>query len=185
MDWSISRHGSTLAHIKDYYDDEYIAHRKQQDWGMLTWFYNYAMGKHDREKLKLVSRFMNLNSSSQVLDLGCGAATFLLRVQERYAAKGTGVDFKDLSNLPGFQQIEFRCGQFCEQDFGGRQFDLISMWHFLEHDYDPLKTLTAAGQLLTKQGRMIVEVPRLDSAVLQTVWRSLGRTAGSTAHRFV
>ncbi len=60
-----------LSHIKDYYDDEYIAHRKKQDWGMLTWFYNYAMGKHDREKDKIVCKYIELDRESRVLDVGC------------------------------------------------------------------------------------------------------------------
>ncbi len=152
-----------LSHIKDYYDDEYIAHRKKQDWGMLTWFYNYAMGKHDREKDKIVCKYIELDRESRVLDVGCGAATFLLRLKDRYGAQVTGVDFKDLTHLPHFDQIDFRCGLFYEQNFNEQHFDLITMWHFLEHDYDPVRTLETARDLLSKKGRLIVEVPRLDS----------------------
>lgn len=152
-----------VTHITDYYDEEYIAHRKKQDWGMLTWFYNYAMEKHDRQKDKLVSNYVSLDANSNVLDVGCGAGTFLLRMQERYASDITGVDFKDLSQLPGFEQIDFRCGLFYEQDFGKKRFDLVTMWHFLEHDYDPLRTLAMARDSLTTEGRLVIEVPRLDS----------------------
>ncbi len=151
-----------VANIKAYYDEEYIAHRKKQDWGMLTWFYNHAMGKHDREKDKLVSKYVKLGAGSKVLDVGCGAATFLLRLKERYGVSATGVDFKDLSHLPGFDRINFYCGLFYEQDFGDLRFDLISMWHFLEHDYDPMQTLAFGRDYLSDQGRMIIEVPRLD-----------------------
>src|SRR5687767_10869004 len=59
-----------LGHIKDYYDDEYIAHRKKTDWGILTWFYNYAMAKHDREKDNLVRRYLSVNAKSEILDVG-------------------------------------------------------------------------------------------------------------------
>lgn len=152
-----------VEHIKDYYDAEYIAHRKKRDWGILTWFYNQAMEKHDREKEKLVRNYVSLGAHSRVLDVGCGAGTFLSRIGSRYAARVTGVDFKDLSHLPGFDQIEFHCGLFYEQDFGERQFDLITMWHFLEHDYDPPRTLATARQWLAPEGRLVIEVPRLDS----------------------
>ena len=37
------------------------------------------------------------------------------------------------------------------------------MWHFLEHDYDPLRSLRTARTLLRPGGRLVVEVPRLDS----------------------
>lgn len=151
-----------VYNIKAYYDEEYIAHRKKQNWGMLTWFYNHAMGKHDREKDKIVGKYIELDASSKVLDVGCGAATFLLRLKEKYGVRATGVDFKDLSHLPGFDQIDFRCGLFYEQNFGDLRFDLISMWHFLEHDYDPMKTLAFGRDCLSEHGRMIIEVPRLD-----------------------
>jgi hypothetical protein len=41
------------------------------------------------------------------------------------------------------------------------------MWHFLEHDYDPPRTLRAARSLLAPDGRLVIEVPRLDSVT----WR--------------
>jgi SAM-dependent methyltransferase len=151
-----------VERIKDYYDDEYIAHRKKTKWGILSPLYNRAMDNHDRRKGRLVTRHVQLNHHSAVLDVGCGAGTFLRRLRRLYGARITGVDFKDLSMLPGFDEIEFHCCVFYVQDWGDRRFDLITMWHFLEHDYDPLRTLRLAATLLTPQGRLVIEVPRLD-----------------------
>ena len=36
--------------IAEWYDDTYIAHRKSSDFGVLTPFYRWVMGKHDRDK---------------------------------------------------------------------------------------------------------------------------------------
>ncbi len=149
--------------IGAYYDDEYIAHRKKTDWGWLTPLYERAMGKHDRDKLALVQRHVALGAGSQVLDVGCGAGTFLAHVRTKTGAAVTGVDFKDLSQLPWMQQIDFRHGLLHEQDFGARRFDLVTMWHFLEHDYEPLRTLARTRELLAEGGRAVIEVPRLDS----------------------
>jgi SAM-dependent methyltransferase len=156
-----------LDHIRAYYDDEYIAHRKKTDWGVLTPLYRRAMDKHDRDKAALVSRYLTLGPHSAVLDVGCGAGTFLAKLKSRFGASASGVDFKDLSGLPWLQGVEFRCGLFYEQDFGARRFDLITMWHFLEHDYDPPRTLRATRSLLAPDGRLVIEVPRLDSVT----WR--------------
>ena len=41
------------------------------------------------------------------------------------------------------------------------------MWHYLEHDYDPMRTLATARDLLTPNGRLIIEVPRLDSTTFR------------------
>jgi SAM-dependent methyltransferase len=156
-----------LQHIKAWYDDEYIAHRKKTDWGWLTPLYRRAMERLDRAKAGIVSRYVTLRPGTQVLDVGCGAATFLLRLQAANGVRATGVDFKDLSALPGFDRFEFRCGLFYEQPFAGRRFDLITMWHFLEHDYDPLRSLRYARDLLAADGRLVIEVPRLDSVTFR------------------
>ncbi len=150
-------------HIGGYYDGEYIAHRKKTDWGILTPLYDWAMGKHDRDKVALVRRYQSLRVGSPVLDIGCGAGTFLALLQAETGAAACGVDFKDLSGLPWMERLEFRQGTLGQQEFGSRRFDLITMWHFLEHDYTPLDTLTRARDLLAPGGRLVVEVPRLDS----------------------
>jgi SAM-dependent methyltransferase len=156
-----------LDHIKAYYDDEYIAHRKKTDWGLLTPFYRRAMDKHDREKERLVSRFVPLGPERRVLDVGSGAGTFLARLRQRHGCQVIGVDFKDLSQLPGYQGVDCRVGVFYEQDFPENHFDLITMWHFLEHDYDPMRTLATARRLLRHDGRLVIEVPRLDSVTFR------------------
>lgn len=152
-----------FEHIGRYYDDEYIAHRKKSDWGVLTPLYDWAMGKHDRDKLALVQRYRRLDAGCRVLDIGCGAGTFLARVARETGAQVHGLDFKDLSGLPWMADVAFRHGTLAEQDFGATRFDLITMWHFLEHDYAPLDTLARARNLLAPGGRLVVEVPRLDS----------------------
>ena len=152
-----------IEHVLEYYDDEYIAHRKKSDWGVLTGFFNWVMDRHDRQKDALVSRYVTLDSRSKVLDVGCAVGTFLQKMRARYGASTTGVDFKDLSTNPALADVDFRCGLFYEQDFGNERFDLITMWHFLEHDYDPMRTLRTAGELLAPEGVLVVEVPRLDS----------------------
>jgi SAM-dependent methyltransferase len=152
-----------VENIKRFYDDEYIAYRKKTDWGLLTRLYDRAMAQHDRRKDAIIRRYVVLTPHSEVLDVGCGAGTFLTMVGNRYGAKVTGVDFKDLSCLPGFDRIDFRCGLFYEQEMGEKRFDLITMWHFLEHDYDPLRTLKKAHSSLKADGRLVIEVPRLDS----------------------
>jgi SAM-dependent methyltransferase len=152
--------------IADWYDDEYIAHRKKSDFGLLTPLYRWAMDRHDRRKLALVRRYLALETSSRVLDLGCGAGTFLVKLRALTGAGATGVDFKDLSHLPWMAGIDFRCGRPRDQRFD-RRFDLITLWHFLEHDYEPLDTLARARDWLAPQGRMVIEVPRLDSVTFR------------------
>ena len=157
----------TIEHIKPYYSDEYIAHRKKTDWGVLSGFFSWVMDRHDRQKDALVRRFVKLDERSTVLDVGCAVGTFLQKMRTRYGAQVTGIDFADLSSNPSLAGVDFRCGLFCEQDFGAKRFDLITMWHYLEHDYDPMRTLAYARELLSPKGRVVIEVPRLDSTTFR------------------
>ena len=149
--------------IKTFYDNEYIAHRKKTDWGVLTPLYERAMNKHDRDKAKLVSHYVKLNSDSRILDVGCAVGTFLLHMKDTTGAKISGVDFKENLTFPRFGEIDFHCGLFYEQALPKNHFDLITMWHFLEHCYSPLDSLRMAAECVTDEGRIVVEVPRLDS----------------------
>src|SRR5512133_250937 len=107
----------TIEHIKSYYDDEYIAHRKKNDWGVLSGFFAWVMDRHDRQKDALVSRFVSLDATSNVLDVGCAVGTFLQKMRSRKGVSATGVDFADLSANLALAGVDFRCGLFCDQDF--------------------------------------------------------------------
>jgi SAM-dependent methyltransferase len=151
-----------LAHIGAYYDDEYIAHRKRR-WGLLAPLFERAMNRLDADKDRLVSRYIRLQPGSQVLDVGCAVGTFLQRLRRCYGASVTGVDFKDLSAAESLEGIEFHCDLFYEAPLAEERFDLVTMWHFLEHDYDPMRSLRTARRVLKPDGRLVIEVPRLDS----------------------
>lgn len=152
-----------VEHIGAWYDDEYIAHRRKSDWGILTGFFDWVMDRHDRQKDALVRRWVALGKESEVLDVGCAVGTFLRTMRERHGAKVTGVDFKDLRGHPALDGVEFHCGLFYEQPLADGRFDLVTMWHFLEHDYDPVASLETARRVMKPDGRLVIEVPRLDS----------------------
>ena len=84
-----------IAGIKEFYDGEYIAHRKKKDWGVLTPLYEWAMNKHDRDKDKLVGKFFPVNQQTRLLDVGCAVGTFLLHMHKKYKCSVSGVDFKE------------------------------------------------------------------------------------------
>ncbi len=153
----------TLDGIRPYYEDQYIAHQPHARWGALAPLFRAAMGSLDRAKLRIVRRHAPLGPSSRLLDVGCGSGSFLARVKDVTGASVAGVDFVDLCHRDEFKGVEFHHGLFYDQSVGRDRFDVITMWHVLEHDYDPLRSLRRAMTALTPGGVLVIEVPRLDS----------------------
>jgi 2-polyprenyl-3-methyl-5-hydroxy-6-metoxy-1,4-benzoquinol methylase len=149
--------------IGAYYDDDYIAYRRKARWGWLTPLYERAMRKLDRRKIAMVARHARLGPQSRVLDVGCGAGSFLRELRDTHGCAVAGTDFGDLAGSSWLKGIAFQRGTFGPDIFRGERFDVVSMWHFLEHDYSPLLSLRHATELLADDGVLVVEVPNLGS----------------------
>ncbi len=165
----------SIDHIREYYDDDYIAHRRT-NWGFLNKAFARAMDRLDAAKDRIVSRYAALGPDSAVLDVGCGVGTFLQRIRREHGSAVTGVDFKDLSDRATLGGVEFHCGLFYEAALADERFDLVTMWHFLEHDYDPRRSLRTLRRVLKPGGHAVIEVPRLDSVTFRlfgTRWPGL------------
>ncbi len=160
-----------IGQIKSFYDDDYLAHRKRKRYGMLTPLVDWTLNKHDRVKERIIRKYCKLYNNSEILDVGCAVGTFLLYMEKKYKCRIAGVDFKEDLDFPGFSRIDFYQGLFYEQEMKEGRFDLITMWHFLEHDYDPNSSLQMAARVLNKNGKLIIEVPRLDSLTFRLFGR--------------
>ncbi|MGC8827162.1 MAG: glycosyltransferase, partial [Anaerolineae bacterium] len=57
----------------------------------------------------------------------------------------------------------FAAGRAEKMPFAGAQFDAITFWHSLEHTLSPHTALAEAWRLLRPAGRLLLEVPNLDS----------------------
>ena len=75
-----------------------------------------------------------------------------------------------------------------------RSFDVVTMWHSLEHVHHPLDTLRAARRLLAPGGRLVIAVPNIESTAYRwfgPAWfgldlpRKLCHRQDSTLHGFL
>lgn len=99
-----------------------------------------------------------------LLDAGCGGGLFLGMMRERgcrvvgldYSREAAGIAWKR-------QQAPAVCATLDRAPFRPASMGAISMFHVLEHLYDPRAYLTGAHELLEAEGRLIVQVPNAGS----------------------
>lgn len=119
------------------------------------------------DHLRFVERALRESEQAGViLDVGCGGGLFLdmLRTHPRGASgQGpyVGLDFSIDAAAAAWRtsQVPVACGSLAHAPFPDGSCAAITMFHVLEHLYDPAGYLEAAHRLLAPDGRLIVQVP--------------------------
>lgn len=153
--------------LNRFYDADYLPHRGDSAWGRYAAFAAQGQRLTDRARVRLVRRAVAIGPGSRVLDLGCGRPTFLETLSRATGATGTGLDISDAGwrDDPARWRragLELHRGALHELPIEG-PFDLITMWHALEHDYTPLEALRRLRDLVSPHGALVIEVPDHDS----------------------
>jgi SAM-dependent methyltransferase len=102
------------------------------------------------------------HSSAQgpLLDAGCGGGLFLGMMRER-GVRVLGLDYSREAAAIAWrrEQAPAVCARLDAAPFRAASMGALTMFHVLEHLYDPRAYLTAARRLLEPDGRLIVQVP--------------------------
>jgi SAM-dependent methyltransferase len=95
-----------------------------------------------------------------LLDAGCGGGLFLGMMRER-GVRVLGLDYSREAAAIAWsrQQAPAVCATLDASPFRAGSMGAITMFHVLEHLYDPRAYLKAARDLLETDGRLIVQVP--------------------------
>jgi SAM-dependent methyltransferase len=118
-----------------------------------------------RDHVQFVTRALRgSGASGPLLDVGCGGGLFLGMMRER-GFRVVGLDFSREAAAMAWrrQQAPAIVGEFACAPLRAGSFAGITMFHVMEHLYDPRAYLSAARELLTPEGRLIVQVPNAAS----------------------
>ena len=142
---------------KYYKSQDYISHSDTKK-GLINKLYhisrNYMLGR----KAKIIKKYC-LSGCSRLLDIGSGTGYFLNFMKEQKWGV-TGVE-QDLEARK-FSQNNFNLEVISQdemKDLKPDQFDIITMWHVLEHVQPLNEYLERIHKLLKKDGRFFVAVP--------------------------
>jgi len=100
---------------------------------------------------------------ARILDVGCGSGDLLVMLKRRgYSC--TGLD----SALPALraaraQGLPALLGDYHAPPLAPESFDVVSMFHFLEHVADPACALAFAHRVLRPGGRLVAQTPNAAS----------------------
>lgn len=109
-----------------------------------------------------------LDKGSSVLEIGCGSGGFLyIAAPNVERCVGVELDEELVAFCRTRLKLDVRDKPLSEVGFGGKEFDLICMFHVLEHLDDPGSFLTEAMDRLKPGGKIAIEVPCFNDALLQ------------------
>ncbi len=148
-----------------FYTASYLPYRESEAWGKYGSFVQKDQQKTDKARIGVVKKYASLNSTSSVLDIGCGKPTFLRALRKETDATLMGIDFSNegWKHAPeDFPNIDLRIGEVGELT-GELPMDVITMWHYLEHDYQPQKHLRDLLTISHPETKLIIEVPNFAS----------------------
>jgi 2-polyprenyl-3-methyl-5-hydroxy-6-metoxy-1,4-benzoquinol methylase len=100
----------------------------------------------------------------RLLDFGCGAGQFLQRMHNRgWQVAGLDLSAKVVKYVLEELRLPAFVGTLPNPVLPPGSFDLVTLWHSLEHMHRPLETLCEVHNLLAPGGKALVAVPNIDS----------------------
>lgn len=143
-----------------YASDEYISHSDTQK-GMVNRLYHLARKIMLNKKYRLIKK---ISSGKTILDIGCGTGYFLNYMKSKnYSTLGIEVN----ENARAFGQQNFGLNILSPNhllnDKMNDRFKIITLWHVLEHLYNPDIYIQKIKYLLENDGVLILALPNPDS----------------------
>ncbi|UOB19326.1 class I SAM-dependent methyltransferase [Abyssalbus ytuae] len=146
-----------IENLDKYYQSEnYISHTDSKK-GLLNKLYQFIKYFALKNKVRLINK--HAKGKKDLLDIGAGTGSFL-KVAQKKGWNTYGVE----PNQYARSLAEKRNIKLNENiDNIHKTFDVITMWHVLEHVYDLDTYILKLNQLLNENGILIIAVPNFES----------------------
>lgn len=142
-----------------YKSEDYVSHSDTRK-GFVNSVYHYIKHYSLRRKFNLIEK---LGGKAGLLDIGCGSGAFPAYMQSKgFRVKAIEPDEKARANAIS----EYKVDALPEEaitHFTENSFDVITMWHVLEHVYTLHERMEQIQKLLTPEGYLIIAVPNCNS----------------------
>jgi SAM-dependent methyltransferase len=145
---------------KYYKSDDYLSHTKKQNF--ISKLYSAVQKLNLNYKLGIIK---NITTSKSLFDYGCGDGAFLnFMLNKGYSCIGfePHLDIK-IEGVKVAKELK---------DIDG-QYDIITMWHVLEHIETPIDALKKIITFMTPSARLVIAIPNyksFDANYYQSYW---------------
>ena len=145
--------------IGKYYESEdYISHTDAKK-SLVDKIYHRVKGYNLKGKLSLINSYAGTDKS--VLDVGAGTGDFLA-LATKCGWEASGVEPNELARLKA-QDKGVTLIEYLDAVPSSQKFEVITLWHVLEHLPDLESQIAKLVGLLTNTGTLIVAVPNFKS----------------------
>lgn len=146
--------------IGEYYkSEEYISHSSTKK-GLINRLYHIVRNKTLKQKEGLISKEAK---GKTLLDVGCGAGAFLSHCKNKgWNVHGLEPDETSRKGIKADYNINVN--DITElHNLDSNQFDVITMWHVLEHVYHLKRDAAKIIDVLKDDGVLVIAVPNCES----------------------
>lgn len=142
---------------KYYQFDEYISHTDSKK-SLLDKVYQIVRNYTLQKKLKLINSLKTEGKS--ILDIGCGTGDFLVTCKKD-GWKTLGIEpNKKAQEISKTKDLVIKKSI---EELSNEKYDVITLWHVLEHVPNLIEYVHTLEKLLKEGGRLIIAVPNFKS----------------------
>ena len=146
---------SRLAHY--YASDQYISHNsKKISFSDLVYRIVRRITLH--QKISFIKKY---RSSGTLLDYGAGTGAFLQTALQSFDALGIEPSTHAIKQAP--LSVQTNLLEHIDSLVSGKTFNVITLWHVLEHLPDLHNTFSKIKNRLSKKGYLFIAIPNPDS----------------------
>ena len=123
---------------------------------------------------KRLDEIYRYKEGGRLLEIGCGTGFFLALARKR-GWETYGAELSPYASRYACEELKLNVfkGRLEKANYPKDYFDVITLWHILEHVPDPEYLLKEIARILKSDGLLAIEVPNISSLVvrlLKTKW---------------
>ena len=117
-----------------------------------------------RDHVAFIRRSVENRSGLDLLDVGCGSGTLLGLLKHRgFRVMGIDVSADAARVAENENGVSVVVGSLDQARFSDHSFDVVTLFHVMEHVTDPRHVLAEVSRILKRNGSVILQVPNIDS----------------------